>query len=92
MVTYSFSCYAGLQKAPITVSWKMCPIPEIQFIGENITIFWNETFQVPIFEKIHITESYLITFLVNIIGTTERTYKNKNPYKNVRLFIMIFID
>ena len=76
MLTYSFSCYAGLQKAPIIVSWKMSPIPEIQLIGENITIFSNKTFQVPIFEKIHITEFYLITFLVNIIGTTERIYKN----------------
>ena len=35
--------------------------------GRKNIIISNKTFQVPIFEKkIHITESYLIKFLVNI--------------------------
>ena len=35
---------------------KMCQIPNLRLIGENIT-FLNETFKVLIFVKIHLTEA-----------------------------------
>ena len=36
---------------------KICPIPNLPLIGQNISIFSNKTFLVLILEKIHITES-----------------------------------
>ena len=45
---------------------KMCPIPDIPLKGKNVIIFSIKKFQVLIFEKIHITESYIIKILVNI--------------------------
>ena len=40
--------------------WKLCQIPDISIMGENIIIFSNKMFQVLIFQKIHFTESYLL--------------------------------
>ena len=41
---------------------KMCPVLDVPLMGENIII----SFQVLLFENIHITKSYIIEFLVNI--------------------------
>ena len=69
MLKYSYSAIAHLQKAPITASLELVPVPDISPMGENIMIFSNETFQVLIFgKKIHITESYLSKFLENILN------------------------
>ena len=46
--------------------WKMCLIPDLPLMGENIIIFSNKTFQVLTFEKIHDTEYNLKKCLVNI--------------------------
>ena len=50
----------------------MSPIPDIPLMGKNIIILSNKTFQVLIFEKIHITESNLIYFLENIWNHVEK--------------------
>ena len=38
------SAIAHLQKAPITASRKMCPIPNLLLIGENIIIYSSKAF------------------------------------------------
>ena len=44
---------------------KMCPILNLPLIGENMIIFANKTFQVVIFEKIHITGSDFVVHIWN---------------------------
>ena len=39
-----FSAIAHLQNPPFTTSQKMCPIPNIPLIGENIIFFSKKTF------------------------------------------------
>ena len=65
MLAVSFFCYCTYtdQKLSITASLKIYNFPHI---GENIIIISRKTCYVLIFEKIHITQSYFITFLVNI--------------------------
>ena len=66
MLTNSFSAIAYLQKALITASSENVPDSRCSVYGQNIIIFSNKTFPVLIFEKIHITESSIIKFLLNI--------------------------
>ena len=67
--------------------WILYPIPNIPFIGENIIFFSNKMFQVPKFEKINITESYLNKFLVNIRNHEKKLpdLRGQNPWKIVEL-------
>ena len=83
MLTYSIFCYS----TPIAISLEMCPIPDIPLMGENIIIFSNQMFKVLIFEKTHITESYLIKFFVNIWnnGKNLEDLHGQNSCKNVVL-------
>ena len=58
---------------------EMCPIPDVPLMGENIIIFFfkqNVLSVQFIFENIHITESYIIIFLV----------KNLEPLKEFAKF------
>ena len=61
-------------------------INAISSIGENIIIYSNKTFKVAIYEKIHITYSYLIECLVNIWkhGKNKRFAQSK-PLLNIGL-------
>ena len=62
MLTYSLH----LQKAPITASSENLPDSRCSAHGRKYYFLSNKTFQVLIFENIHITKSYIIKFLVNI--------------------------
>ena len=67
MLTFSFLCHCTLQKAPITASSENLPDSWCMFRSwAKILFLSNRTFQVLIFENIHITKSYVIQFLVNI--------------------------
>ena len=67
MLTYSFFCFAHLQKAPITATSENVPGSRCSAHGEIFFLFLsNKTFQVFTFENIDITKSYIIIFLVNI--------------------------
>ena len=74
----------------------MCLILDIPLIGENVIIFPNKTFQMLIFEQMHIIK---LNFWYNF-GTTERTYKVcvvETPAKmldwcNIWPLISIFMD
>ena len=59
----------------------MCLIPDLLLMGENIIIFSNKNFQVFIFENIHVTESYLKKFLVDIWnqGKNLQDFHGQNP-------------
>ena len=65
--------------------WKLCRIPDILLVGEDI-IFSNNTF-VFIFQKINITVSYLSNFWVNILnhGKNLQDLRGQNPCKNVEV-------
>ena len=60
MLTVHFSDIAHLQKASVTTCSENVPDSHSSVNRRNIT------FQVLIFEKIHVTETYLIIFLVYI--------------------------
>ena len=45
---------------------KMCPILDVPLMGENIIFLSNKKFQVFIFNNIHINNSYIRKFLINI--------------------------
>ena len=66
---------------------KMCPIPDIPLMVEKIMILSNNKLQVLIFEKIQITDSYLIKFLVNIWNNDKnfQDLRDQNRCKNVGL-------
>ena len=63
-----FHIYRGLLSPPVR---KICQIPNVPLIGENIISFRSKRFKSPYSKKYTFTE-YI---LVNIFGTTERTYK-----------------
>ena len=79
-----FSAIEHLQKAPIITSLEMCPIPYVPLLGKNIIIFSNKTFQVLMFQTLHITDSYIITFMVNIWnqGKNLQDLSGQNPCEN----------
>ena len=69
-----FSAIAQLQKAPITASLEN--VPDFPLMGKNVINFSYKMFQVLIFEEIHITEYYLIKFLVKYL----------EPWKELTIF------
>ena len=67
-----FSAFAHLQKAPIRASSENVPDSKYSINRQKYYYLFKKTFQVLIFEQIHINES---NFGKYIFGTTERTYK-----------------
>ena len=61
MLTHRFSAIALLQKAPITASSKNVPDSRCSLMAKLLFLS-NKTFQMHIFENIHITKSYTIKF------------------------------
>ena len=56
MLTYSFFCYYTSIEGNYHSQFGKYGIP---LMGKNIIIFLNKTFQVRVFEEIHMTEFYL---------------------------------
>ena len=99
MLTYKFFYFCTFTEGTISPPvWKMSPISAVPLWAKLFSSFWNKTFQELIFEKIHITESYIIKFLVNIWnhGKTLQYLSGENPHKMVNWcnswsFIMIIM-
>ena len=74
-----FSAFAHLQKTLITAISDNVPDPDIPLM-----VLSNKTFQVLILEKLHITESYMIKFVLNIWnhGKNLQDLSAQNPCKN----------
>ena len=85
---FIFSAIAHLQKAPITASLEK--MPDFPLMSKKIINFSDKMFQVLIFEEIHITEYYLIKFVVKYLEprkelTGVQYLRGPNPCRNVAL-------
>ena len=67
MLTYSFFCHCTSTEGTFHRQFgKYARFSIFRLYGKILLFLSNKTFQVLIFENIHITKSYIIEFLVNI--------------------------
>ena len=85
MLTYSFFCYCTSTEGTFHRQFGKCARFSMFCLWAKIFLkFSNKSFQVLIFEKILITESYIIKLLVNIWNHFKKLQdlSGQNPCKN----------